>query len=190
MRSFTRYFVVVMGAALVLNAVGVARGEDVPDPRYKVWAKYKVGSSSSYTGSMNGGTMPMQMQMTMTLQELTDDHATLEVSTTMTVMGQPHTSTRTQQIPAHGPAMDVKVIGEEDVQAIGKTFKCKVIERASDVPTASAAGHAPGAGGTATAKVWESSDVPGGMVKLEVNHTSPNGQAGGLSFVLSAVDIK
>ncbi len=106
-------------AAAVLAFSAIAKADSVDNPRYQAWAKFKIGSNSTYgsTISMNG--MQVDMQFTWSLTALTDDQATIDVKTTVNIMGQPHTSSHPTIIPAKVNSDDLKDDGEEDVKAMG-----------------------------------------------------------------------
>jgi hypothetical protein len=191
---------VCVGAVMV--AAGSARADDataVPSPRYAAWAKCKPGTSATLSGDMDMGQMgKIHTEITRTLVSVTPDAATVTVLSKITMMGTERPGrTRTETIPAKEPPRDMKQTGTVDVEAMGKSYKCKVYEA-----TGAAAGQAspvagrPGMGGPgapagynpadAKATAYISDDVPGGMVKLEVT-----GAAGKLvTFVLTAVDVK
>src|SRR5947209_6375893 len=83
----------VWALVLFVSGVTTARADaKVDSPRYQAWSKFKVGSSHTLASTVNGGAVPMQREMKQTLLELTDDHATVETTSTMTVMGQEHPS--------------------------------------------------------------------------------------------------
>jgi hypothetical protein len=194
-----RRFGLVCAAALLTGGVSfVARAEQIDSPRYQAWAKFKVGSSHTLSGEMNAGGMQIQTEMTEKLVEVTDDHVAVETTTTTNVMGQSHTSPpRQRTIPAKEDIKDAKEVGTEDVQAMGKTFSCKVWELA-DVG-APPAGR-PGPGGPSpdnqrksSAKIWASPDVPGGMVKMEFqSHSGAPGQGPdmNMTYLLKSYEVK
>jgi hypothetical protein len=175
----------------------VARGEQVDSPRYQAWAKFKVGSSHTLQGEADAGGMTIHSEMTETLAEVTDDHVTVETTNTTNVMGRDHTTPpRRRTIPAKEDIKDAKQVGTEDVQAMGKTFSCKVWE-VTEAPTGAAPGQ-PGANAGdqrhGSAKIWASPDVPGGVVKMEVKgHTGgpkEQGQDVTLTYLLKSYEAK
>src|SRR4051812_32423765 len=136
LRSFVRRWAVpaliVMSLPLVPGpAVRAAddKPEMVDDPRYKAWAKFAPGSTSTLAGQMTAQGMQMQMEMKSTLADVKPEAVKVDQELTITVMGnvqQP--PKRTQTINAKAPKADVVEKGEQDVEAMGKTFHCKVIE--------------------------------------------------------------
>ena len=195
-----RRFGLVCAAALLTGSVSfVARAEQIDSPRYQAWSKFKVGSSHTLSGQMNAGAMQIQTEMTEKLVEVTDDHVTVETTTTTNVMGQNHTSPpRQRTIPAKEDIKDAKQVGTEDVQAMGKTFSCKVWEL-TDIGAPPAGrpgpvgGNANGNERHASGKIWASSDVPGGVVKMEFQgHSGPPGQGSDITmtYLLKSYEVK
>jgi hypothetical protein len=190
--SFVSAFALVIGGATV-----GARAEQIDSPRYQAWSKFKVGSSHTLSGEMNAGGMQIQSEMTQKLVEVADDHVAIETTNTTNVMGRDHTTPpRREIIPAKEDIKDAKEIGTEDVQAMGKTFTCKVWE-VTDMPAAPAG--RPGAKPDdqqrhSSAKIWSSTDVPGGLVKMEMkSHAGgPQGQGPDLTmtYLLKSYEAK
>jgi hypothetical protein len=142
----------------------------VDNPAYKMWMNSNVGSSVSMDMQVNAAGGPaMKMQTTRKLTEKTDDHVTLEITSTVTVMGQTHTTPpKDFPIKSKCEKQDVHQTSTEDVTAAGQTFHCTVYE-----VTAKTAGVAPPPGQkpqqqNIRMKIWTSPDVPGGMVKMEM----------------------
>lgn len=165
----------------MITFVGAARADDA-NPRYTAWAKYGVGSSETIEGDINQGPVVIHSKTVTTLKQVADDHVTVTVQTTVTVNGQDHAQPpRDQDIPATSGADKYKDDGEEDVTAVGKTFKCEVYEFNS----AGAAAPGPaGAMGPSTAKVWTCTDVPGGVVKIGITG------AANVTMLLTAYEAK
>jgi len=173
----------VAGLALVLGA-GLARAEEpqqqpplVDNPQYQAWANYGVGSSETLEGHIDGGNgQKMTMESTHTLKEKTGEQVTIEITVTMEMMGQKHTSPPQQQvIKAKSEKQDVDEVGKEEVSAAGKAFNCKVYEAHSLNPQA----------GDAKARIWVSDQVPGGVVKMEAS--TPRGS---ITSLLKSFEIK
>jgi hypothetical protein len=178
-----RSIAVWSAAALMIvygSGASLVRAADVVDsPRYQAWSKFKVGSSHTLSGTMNGGAVPVQTEMTQKLVELTDDHVTIETTATTTVMGRSHTMPpRSQSIPAKEEMKDVTELGNEKVDAMGKTFDCKVYEITKGPPVATGRPTQPNQESGGKAKIWVSPEVPGGVVKLEATGHSANPSAG------------
>ncbi|MGN6367446.1 MAG: hypothetical protein ACTHN5_04205 [Phycisphaerae bacterium] len=161
-------------AACVAGFAGAVHAEQVDNPAYTSWAKYKPGTTVTYKQSMEMA-MPMAMpspQMTITekLVEVKPEAVVLEVSSETVVMGQTHTMPpRQQQVPAKidkekmgvppnvkGEVKDMKE-GKEKVEVNGKSVDATTREM-----TVVATEPRPM---TAHVKVWQAEEVPGGMVK-------------------------
>jgi hypothetical protein len=161
---------------MLMNSV--ARADQTDNPRYQAWIKFAKGSSETLDGSMQMGQMTMTSEMTTTLADKTDDNVTLQVDTTTTVMGQPHASSQSQVVPAKADLKNVTQGADENVDAMGKTFDCKVYTVTSDNPNAAGA----------TMKAWLNDGVPGGCVKMEVD--SPRGNGIKIDYILKSYEAK
>jgi hypothetical protein len=97
------------------------------------------------------------------LIEKTDDHLVLEVTTTVAMSGKteslPPSKITVQAAP--DPAIGATQTGSEDVTAAGKTFSCKILTVTNSV-----------AGPNVKLKIWTSKEVPGDIVKLEMDGPS------------------
>lgn len=175
---------VVLSSTLVPPCALAA--DQIDNPRYGAWARYKVGSSHTLAGVMNMGQFQMKMEMKQTLTELADDKATVETVVTMNMMGQPRTMPpRKEMVAAKINKTEAKELGEETVQAMGKSFKCKVLLVPNEAPA--------GPDGKTTkgeAKIYVAPEVPGGMVKMTYDTTDPDGQKITMNYVLSAYEVK
>jgi len=180
-RPISPLFIALMIAALI--SASIAHAQEVDNPVYQAWAKFKVGSSTTLTGTMNAGPMTIEAQLTQTLVERNDAEVVIEAVTVTTFAGQEHKGPpQRQTIRAKAPREDWKEIGDEDVQAAGQTFKCKVIESKRAVPSR---------GGQTTetvAKVWVSPKVPGGTVQMKFHGgAGPNQE---ITYLLKSFDAK
>jgi hypothetical protein len=150
--------------AVIFMAVFVSatKADQVDNPAYKAWSKFKKDSTATYTQNITVNGMSIDFKIVDTLKDITDDHVTIEEGTTMSMGGRGgRTDTNTRDISAKVDAKDMKEDGEEDVKAMDKTFHCKVIELKETVP---------GRGGqtaTVNAKIWVNTDVPGGVVQMK-----------------------
>jgi hypothetical protein len=164
---------------LVLGlAVPAAFGQDMVDnPQYKAWSSFKVGAmvKMTTTSEMDAGGQKMTTKMTMTttLKELTADKAVLEIGGESEVAG---TTTalpaRKMDVPAKvakaaasqpaGTTVTKKGEGDEEVAVGDKKVKAHWVE--NEMTSAQMA---------STSKVWNSAEIPGGMVKAESNMTKP-----------------
>jgi hypothetical protein len=160
----------------------------VDNPQFHAWEKFGVDSSETMSGQIQTGqpqmpTIPMEINYKLAAKAA--DHLTLETTSTMTVMGQSHTTpAQKTEIAPKVKDQNIQSLGSEKVEAAGRTFDCKVYEMEGKVTPTS-----PGPGGAAQkpgkAKIWVSDEIPGGMVKMEV--TSPRGN---LTLTLKSFEKK
>lgn len=161
--------------ALGLCAISGARAADTEDnPMYKMWAKFKPGSSSTLRQETETMGQKMATEMTQTLVEVKPDELTIEIKTT-TIMADgkkmempamktpikakiPKTDAKPEGKETKEPEGKSKVTeGTEEIEAAGKKFKCKTTDMS----------YTQGKN-TTTTKTWISDDVPGGTVKMEM----------------------
>ncbi len=166
--SRTSLAAIVLSLLLITPPFARAEGEQMDNPAFAAWSRFNIGSSETLTAELQGPNADapkMTMEMTRKLIEKTDDHVTIEVTTTMDIGGQKRTMPpRNQNVPAKMEKKDVKSSGSEDVEAAGKKYTCKVY----DVKGFSAQNP------DATVKLWVNDDIPGGLVKMEAE--SPRGK--------------
>lgn len=145
-------------AIVVLLFCAVAPAEEISNPAYEAWAKFKPGASTRVIGSTKTMGMETTLEINTKLLEVEADQVTLEVAASITMNGnkmdQP---AQKQQVKARVQKADVPApAGEEQVTINGTTYNCKVyaMTRTQD-------------GTTISAKSWMSDQVPGGVVKIE-----------------------
>jgi hypothetical protein len=134
---------------------------------FHAWAGFGVGSSTTLESTIIGPSGQQTITVQEKLIEKTDDQLVLEGTATVSVAGQPRTSPPTKETlkaAAPDPMKDLTQVGAEEVTAAGRTFSCKIYTVSS-----------PAAAGAKTVKLWICSDVPGGLVKGEVD-ASPMGK--------------
>lgn len=151
--------IVALFVALAVPALAFA-DEQVDNPQFKAWSSYGVGSSATMSVEMQG--MPVKVTFLQKLVEKAADHVVIEVSSITEINGAQHASPptkRTINSKTNKTNLDESSTTTEDIAVAGKTFKCKVFQMKG------ASAQAP----DALSKVWFSSEVPGGMVKVEVN---------------------
>jgi hypothetical protein len=187
--SFGRAILIsVCFAVGCLSAIPARAGDMVDNQKYQVWAKFKPGSFSTVSMDMEKGATKIHLELTRTLISVDSDNAVVETVSKMTFMGQDHAS------PARRETISAKIdkdkdsireTGNKDIDAMGKTFKCKVFEATGD-PDAPAS-HGPSVNlDTMKATVYISDTVPGGLVRLD-----SNGQDGKpVILVLTAMESK
>jgi hypothetical protein len=179
-----------LGAAcigLLLMIAPASRADQVNNPHYDVWAKFKAGSNRTWTGTVQAGPLKVHVQMTSTLREVTPDHVTIETRTTIDFGQGPHAGKPLRETEdARIEAEEVKNLGQETVQVMGRSFDCTVYQMKDD----SVDGKERPWGGKA--KMWVSPEVPGGVVKIDANpqNTTASGQNAMIYYELSAFEIK
>jgi hypothetical protein len=177
-------------AAMCVGFLAIAsscRADQVDNPRYLVWANFKPGSSRVWTGNVQIGPVHIRVEMTSTLREVTPDHVVVETRTT-TDFGQGPRIGRPLPVveDARIEADEVKNLGEETIQIMGRPFHCKVYQMKDDTVDGK---ERPWGG---KAKIWVSSEVPGGVVKIDVNpqNKSATDQNAMIVYELTAYDVK
>jgi hypothetical protein len=137
---------------------------------YKLWSKFKAGSSVTIRLKTGGA----ESELTYTLDAIDKEKAAL------TVRGKETRNGKTTEVPEGkltlsakgytGPSMQISNLksteGEEEVVADGKKLKCRWTEEKYDFenPFLQHPNHH-----TGRKKAWTHGDVPGGIVKLEVD---------------------
>jgi hypothetical protein len=130
--------------------------EQIDNPMYGYWAKFKPGSVLKTTTESISGEVKMTLDSETTLQAVTPEKVTVEIKTDGksgdTKLKQ---RIRKQDIPAkfEKPANTVIKHSTEEITVGGKTYKCLVSEETRE---------------TVNIKTWTSEEVPGGVVKAEV----------------------
>jgi len=164
------------GCALLALAAPAVRAADVENPEYKNWSAYKPGTTVKLHMVIDAAGNKTEMDQTTKLVEVTKDKAVIEDTRVMNVAGQTlNMPAQKRDVPAKvadagapatkpdakDPKAEAKTT-EETIEAGGKKYKCKVIETATDMP---------GGQGKANAKIWTSTEVPGGVVKMVTTTT-------------------
>ena len=175
-------------AALTCLALATARGADademVTNPRYKGWADFKPGATVIHkestrfpAGSPEGKYYPRgvdEREITYKLVSLTPEKAVVEtVVLDYELLSQVEAAPTRIIYPAkvkranvEGARERLKVKeGKEDVEALGKTYKCEWYETTRTTAD----------GEVVTRKRWIVPEVPGGIVK-EVTVTKKGDQ--------------
>jgi hypothetical protein len=153
-------------AALIIAMLFIAhpvRADDKVNPAFHAWSNFAVGSSETIEGTIDMGRGPSSSTTTSKLIEKADDHLVVETTQSMVMAGQTHAMPPQQvTIPAAAdPSKEMTELGTEDVAVAGKTFSCKIFTPAH-----------PKAGSPLKVKVWACPDVPGGVVKIEIDSTT------------------
>ena len=162
MRKFAFAAFAVVG--LVLSASS-ARAEDIDNPEYEMWAKFKPGSFVVMKMESETGGNKADMEYTYTLKELTKEKAVVETKGHMMMGGNKidiPASSRDIAAKVPKPAEVKKTDapkakeGDEEVEVGGKKVKCHWTE--SDSENSGIKTHA---------KTWMSKDIPGNLAKME-----------------------
>jgi hypothetical protein len=179
-----RLILSVLVCLVLLSGVSLA-ADKVENPLYNSWAKFKPGSSSTMNMAMSAEGRSMNMEIKKSLVEVKPDKAVVKIVTTMSMPGmQIPPREHMQEIPKmiDPKAKDSKQIDpaavaqatEETVKVPAGTFKAKAVTIVNDE-----------GGQQSTGKGWFTEEVPGGLVKLEVNS-----QRGDMKGELTAMEKK
>lgn len=173
MKPLLHLVLVVLSLSLIVSS---SPADEIDNPQFNSWNKFGVGSSAVLEGKIDVGPTTMTMTTTRTLKEKADDHVVIEITAASEMMGRGRSSPPiSRTINKTTDKKDVTELGNEKVEAAGKTYDCKVYEMKGMSPQSA----------DAKAKVWFSPDVPGGVVKMEVTS-----QRGNVIQVLKSVDVK
>jgi len=165
-------------AALTCLALATARGADADDlvtnPRYKGWANFKPGATITHkektrfpTGSPSGKYYPDgvdERDISYKLVSVTPEKIVVEtVVTDYELLSQVEAAPTRIIYPAKVKRAYVEEAheqlkvkeGKEDVEALGKTYKCEWYETTRTTAD----------GEVVTRKRWIAAEIPGGIVK-------------------------
>jgi hypothetical protein len=180
-------FALVALLALASSSSWLPAAEMVDNPQYTSWASHKTGTSITMKQDMDMGAMKMSNTVVQTLKEITPEKATVEFAVTIDMGGQKHENKQSRDIPAKvekghenlPPEVKgtTKETGKEKVEVAGKSYECKVIEFTGESGDAKSSG-----------KMWQTTEIPGGMAKMEMNMTSPREVA--VKMNVTAMDLK
>ena len=154
----------------VLVVVGMLCGmlrQDVDNPEYKHWAKFKKGATATSKSETDMGSMKTEGEMTVTLVELGAEKAVVETKMTSIVMGNktempaqkrdvPAKVKKVEGDPAKKPECKE---GDEEIDVAGKKIKCHWVETVTET-----------AGQKTTTKMWTSDEIPGTVAKMEMTN--------------------
>ncbi|MDJ0973952.1 MAG: hypothetical protein QNJ98_05795 [Planctomycetota bacterium] len=164
----------MMTAALLLAITPAATeaGEKIENPEYASWKAFKAGTKITMRTTTTAATVSTKLETTTTLKSKGKDKLVLSTQTVTFVdipgQGEKRIESPAQdrEVPAQlempnmpegvpgTPKPEVKE-GEETLKILGKSYKCKWIETKIKLGET-----------TTTSKVWSSTEVPGGMVKM------------------------
>lgn len=162
--------------ALLAFGSGSAFAEEIENPEYAVWSKFKKGASVTVKTVTSSNGMTFEMKATTTLVEVAKDgKLVLEISAVSNFNGMEIKApamkrdvTKTIKLPEKLPAGVKKEDysaqkppgsfeeGTEDLKIAGKEIKTKWFKFKSEVGGLKSEGQ-----------VWHSDKVPGGVVKME-----------------------
>jgi hypothetical protein len=158
--------VITLGLTLAFGA-SLCRAEQVDNPQYKQWSKFKAGAWVKHKSETSFGDQKTSQEMTTKLVELTPEKAVIESTISMTMgdqkMDMPaqkmdvpaKVEKKTEPTAAEKPATKE---GDETITVAGKSLKCHWTETTIKQE-----------GGTIVSKVWMCDDIPGSMAKMESN---------------------
>ncbi len=172
-----RNFTIALTLMMLMLTVGISQAvaqEMVDNPVYQDWARFKVGTTVSYEQKMKAQGQDMAMKQTFKLTALDKEKADVQLTQSMNMGGMAMempgmTLTHPAKVkkeeldkadqPGEMPRIKVEG-GREKVDAAGKTFDCTwgEVEMEQD-------------GAKMKGKTWVSTEVPGGMVKMNVKGT-------------------
>ncbi len=170
-----RNFTLLVALMVLVGGLNQALAQEMVDnPVYQDWARFKVGTSVSYEQTMKAQGQDMQMKQTFKLTALDKEKASVQLTQRMNMMGTAMempgmTLTHAAKVkkeeldqadqPGEMPRIKVEG-GKEKVDAAGQTFDCTwgEVEMEQD-------------GAKMKGKTWVSTQVPGGMVKMNVKGT-------------------
>lgn len=175
-----------------LSPLASARTEETADnPQYTSWASHKPGTTVTLAMATSAAGQSMNMTMVQKLLEVTPEQVVIEMTGEMEMGGQKQAApvqkvTHKAKVSpeqakmawmAPGAKGTAKEAGSETVQADGKSYACKVMEFT---------GESQGTG--SKGKVWLSNDVPGQVVKAEMQ--TEGAMAATISMQLKSVGEK
>jgi hypothetical protein len=162
MRRFAFAAIAVLGLALCASSQ--ARAEDVDNPEFGYWSKFKAGSWVTMKVETEAAGNKTEMENTTTLLEITKEKAVVETKGHMMMGGNKiDIPANKREIPAkvkkgEEPKKDAPKPkeGDETIEVGGKKLKCHWIEVDSEAN-----------GMKTNSKSWMSDEVPGHTVKVE-----------------------
>jgi hypothetical protein len=153
-RFLSCFFALAIFAAFAGNSHAA---EKIDDPRYTYWSKFKPGSFQTVETRTDASGQKMLVLITTTLLDVTPEKLTVEVKTETTA-GTKKLPTRTKKTEVLAkrdkPADSSFKESKEDVKVGAKTYSCLLMEETT---------------GDMHIKSWMSDQVPGGVVKMEMN---------------------
>lgn len=166
-----------------LAAATAARAEMIDNPQFVNWSKFAVGSSATHDSTSSIGGKEVHVTSTNTLLEKSDSKVVIEIASAIDIDGKITNNKIKQNIAAKVDRDKITEEADEDVEAAGKTYKCKVIEViAGSSPASSKATSKPV---EVKIKFWINPEIPGGVVKMETNS-----RMGKRTTILKSFEVK
>jgi len=185
--------VLVLMLGLLVPCSSASAQDMVDNPQYTTWSRQKPESTITYAMNTEAAGQQMTGSVVHKLLEVTPEQATVELKTTVQVMGQSQTSTTKAVYKAKVPKADAeatklpknikgtaKEVGDEKVQVGDKSINCKVIEYEGTMQEMQ--------NGQAKGKIWRSQEVPGGIVKMQSDISGAT--AVKMLMTLQSMDLK
>jgi hypothetical protein len=153
-------------SAALIALLGGLLFQDVENPEYKHWSKFKAGAFAKTRMEMDSAGMKIVTTSTTTLKSIDKDKAVVASESETEMMGNKTKSPLPdREVPAkvkkveparhEGPKPEE---GDETIEAAGKKWKCHWVKTTSEV------------GGTkSTTTIWTCDDVPGYTVKMTMD---------------------
>ncbi len=175
-----------MGDAPATKPADAPSAELVESPVYAAWKGKAAGSSASYTMTVNQFGQTMSGKMVSTLKEITDSKVTLKQTVTSAMQPQAQESEETVEAKVSadkkwqvaGDGMAWKEEGTEKITVMGKEYECTKLAMSSEQM-----------GSKMTGTAYYTAEVPGGMVKAEINASTPQGDVK-ISIVIDSFEVK
>jgi hypothetical protein len=186
-----RMFAVAVACLVVSSFVAsvTLAADQVPNPAYQSWSRYKPGTSVLMKRTMNMQGMTIRMDAYNELKSVADDKVVVTMWTVMD-MGPIKRETPRRDITIHatvdkgsdqvpaGMEGRAEVVGDEKVSVGGKEYDCKVVQFSGKNEE----------GNEANGKLWTTPDVPGNTVKLDMKFSGAH--AGDMVAELAEVNEK
>ncbi len=156
----------VKTAVVVVVSMLCGMLQDVDNPQYKHWAKFKKGAYSKSKSETNMGSTKMEGEMTTTLKDLSAEKAVIEMKSVNIMMGtKTEAPPQSMDIPAKvkktedtGKKPEMKE-GDEEIEVAGKKIKCHWVEMVTEQ-----------GGQKTTTKTWTTDEIPGQVAKMEMTN--------------------
>lgn len=154
----------ITAVVIVLVFSQVALAQNVPNPMYSAWMKFKPGATATYSGESRTLGIDATIETTIKLVNVASDKVTIEVRRKVTsgsdTVEQPATTETIQAVLPASIAMAADP--DEEIEVNGRKYKCRVF-RAQQVESADGKKVDLGL----VSRTWLSEEVPGGIVRVD-----------------------